>query len=50
MRYLLFLILVATLCVAAEVNEALYSENNSTKEIQKIRAIISTDNSTDSEI
>lgn len=50
MRYFLILILVTTLSFAAEVNKALFSENNATKEIQKIRAIISMNTSTDPEI
>lgn len=50
MRYILFLFLVATLSFTAEVNEALYSENNATNEIQKVRAIISSNQSTDPEI
>ena len=50
MRYILFLFLVSALSFAAEINEALYSDTNSTKEIQKIRAIISANTSTDPEI
>jgi len=50
MRYILSLILATSLSFAAEVNEALYSENNSTNEIQKVRAVISSNTSTDPEI
>lgn len=50
MRYFLFLFLVAVLAFSAEVNEALYSENNTTKEIEKVRAVIASNKSTDPEM
>jgi len=50
MRYILFLALVITFSFGAKVNETLYSENNSTSEIQKLRALVSKSTSTDPEI
>ena len=50
MRYILILFLLISSSFAAKVNEQLFSENNATQEIQRIRLKIANNVSTDPEI